>query len=85
MMILVFHILVALSSVGYTGYAFIAPSERKIRASYALIALTLASGTYLVVSTHAHMLEACMTGLIYLGVVLSGVAAAQYRLARATR
>lgn len=82
-MILLIHILVAVSSLGVTGYAFLAPSKLKLRVSYALVALTLASGTYLVLSTNARMVQACLSGLAYLGFVSAGIAAARLRLAKA--
>ncbi|HSH17748.1 MAG TPA: hypothetical protein VK978_00025 [Candidatus Saccharimonadales bacterium] len=79
-MALFMHVLVALSSLVYAGYTFYGPSKKKLRASYVLVVLTLISGTYLVVSTHSPLLTACTTGLIYLTVVLSGLAAAQRKL-----
>ena len=64
-MILIAHILIALTSVAFATYAFFAPTKAKVNTSYGLIAATLLSGTYLVVSTGANMLHACMTGLVY--------------------
>jgi len=46
-----------------------------------LIAATLATGTYLVISLNTPMLRACATGLVYLAVALSGVIVAQRKLA----
>ena len=80
-MVLIFHILIALSSVAYTTYLFIAPTKAKFYVSYGLIGLTLGSGTYLVVSTHAPLLSSCEAGLAYIGIVLFGLIAARYRLA----
>lgn len=79
-MIILLHVLIALTSIIYSGYAFFAPSKAKIRASYGLVAATLISGTYLVVSTHSPILSSCVTGLIYLGIVMSGILAAQHKL-----
>jgi hypothetical protein len=81
-MILLFHISIALASVAYTTYIFFAPSEAKLKASYALVTLTLASGTYLVWSTHAQILQACMSGLAYVGAVSIGLVAVRRKLAR---
>lgn len=72
-MILLIHIIIALSSIASTTYLAFSPSRGKFYASYVLIGLTLATGTYLVISLHAPMLKTCMTGLIYLGVALAGV------------
>jgi len=80
-MILVTHIFVALASIVASTYAFFMPSKAKLRVTYGLTALTLASGTYLVWSTHSPLLSSCITGLAYLAVVFSGVLAAQRKLA----
>ena len=80
-MIVLLHVLIALSSMAYTGYVYLSPSKAKLNASYGLVAATIGSGTYLVWTTHAPMLEACVTGLVYLGIVLVGIAAAHHKLA----
>jgi len=49
-----------------------------MRANYALVAGTLASGTALVVTSHANILHSCMTGLVYVGAI-SCIIAATYR------
>lgn len=84
-MALVLHVIIALASIAWTGYVFFAPSKTGLELSYALVALTLATGTYLVWSAHAPLLQACVTGLAYLAVVFSGILAARYRLAHATK
>ncbi|MFI5275502.1 MAG: hypothetical protein ACHQT5_01630 [Candidatus Saccharimonadales bacterium] len=80
-MILLIHIIVALSSIVTSTFSFLQPSKAKVRCTYGLILLTLASGTYLVWSTHSPLLSSCITGLLYLGVALSGVLGAQRKLA----
>jgi len=72
-MLVLAHVIIALTSIFYTTYAYFTPSKAKLYTSYGLVALTLASGTYLVISTHSNMLSACATGLIYLGIVSSGL------------
>jgi hypothetical protein len=79
-MTLILHIIIALSSLLYSGYVFFSPSQKKLRASYGLIAMTLASGTYLVISTHSPILSSCISGLVYLAAVLSATIAAQRKL-----
>lgn len=83
-MIVLLHVLIALSSVAWTTYLYFAPTKGKFYAAYGLIGATLASGTYLVISTHSPLLSSCVTGLIYLGIVLTGVFAASRKLARET-
>lgn len=84
-MILLLHIAIALASIAYTGYVFMRPSQDRLRNSYILIAGTLASGTYLVVIKPSHLLPACLTGLVYLGIVSIGIVAARMKLAAETR
>jgi hypothetical protein len=79
-MIVLLHILIALGSIIYSGYVFFSPSKTKIRASYCLVAATLISGTYLVISTHSPILSSCVTGLIYLAIVMFGILAADNKL-----
>lgn len=83
-MLILIHVIIALSSVIYAGLSFFSPSQKKLNVSYALIALTITTGTYLVVSTHSPMLQSCMTGLAYLAVVLLETFAVRTRLAKAT-
>jgi len=80
-MLLVTHVLIALSSIVVTGLAYISPSQRKLYSSYSLVGLTLASGTILVITTHSPLLSSCMTGLAYLAVVMFGIVATQRKLA----
>ncbi|MFO0781341.1 MAG: hypothetical protein U0524_00410 [Candidatus Saccharimonadales bacterium] len=83
-MIVLMHVLIALSSIAMTTAAYIAPTQHKLRTNYVLIAATLISGTYLVVSTHSGLISACTTGLIYLSVVSFGTALARHKLLKAT-
>lgn len=78
-MIVLVHVMIALSSIVWTTRLYFRPSKNGFRGAYGLIACTLASGTYLVLTTHSPLLSSCMTGLIYLGIVLGGVAAAHRR------
>lgn len=81
-MLILLHVLIALSSLVLTTANAAIPSRRRLHASYALIVATLVSGTYLVISLHAPMLHSCMMGLAYLGVAFTGVLITQYRLAK---
>ncbi|MDR3642283.1 MAG: hypothetical protein P4L74_01475 [Candidatus Doudnabacteria bacterium] len=79
-MILIFHILVALSSLGYTGYVFFSPSKGKLHIAYTLVVLTVISGTFLIVTKPAHMTQTCEEGLAYLAIVAYGIVAARHKL-----
>jgi predicted ATPase len=80
-MTLIIHIIIALLSLVFSAYVFFSPSKSKLRMSYGLVAMTLISGTYLVISTHSPILSACTSGLIYLSVVMTATIAAQRKLA----
>lgn len=83
-MILVLHIATALTSVVYTGYTYFKPSRTKLLVSYGLIAGMLTTGTMLVIAKPSHLMTACIDGLAYLAVVLTGIALARQKLAQAT-
>lgn len=83
-MIIFLHVLIAISSVIYTGYVFFSPSKQKLFISYVFVFLTIASGTYLVMLKPGHLLQSCLMGLAYLGVVIIGIVSAKYKLAQKT-
>lgn len=62
---LILHITIALVSVGFATFLYFSPTIAKLYASYGLVALTLLSGTYLVISTGSPILKSCLTGLVY--------------------
>jgi hypothetical protein len=80
-MIIILHIAIALISIALTTYTYFRPSALSLRAGYALVGLTVASGTYLTVASPSHMIETCTVGLAYLGIVSIGIIAARTRLA----
>lgn len=75
------HITVALSSVAYSTYLLVAPSKTRFRVSYSLVALTLASGTYLTLSHPSHMVQSCISGVIYICFVLAAIIFARQKFA----
>jgi cytochrome b subunit of formate dehydrogenase len=81
-MILILHIVIAITGIIQTSYILVAPSKKGLRLSYALLALTLGSGTFLVVSTGTHILQACTMGLLYTGFVTLGIARTRHTLAK---
>lgn len=76
-MLLLTHIIIALGSLAATTFAYFSPSTVALRISYALIASTLLSGTYLAVTSPAHMLQVCVSGLTYVAVATVGIVAAR--------
>ncbi len=83
-MIILIHVLIAVSSVVAATVLALSPSRTKLRVSATLIALTLISGTYLVISLRTPLLHACLEGLAYLGVAMTGVTIGYRRLAHET-
>jgi hypothetical protein len=80
-MILLTHILIAISSVIYTTALLLRPTQTKLQTSYALVTATLASGIYLTAVHPASMLRTCTTGLVYVVIVTAGIALARKKLA----
>lgn len=80
-MLIVLHVLIAVTSILYGAISAIAPTKRRLHVSYGLVVATLASGTWLVVSLGSPILSSCVTGLLYLAVTCSGLIVAQRRLA----
>jgi len=80
-MMVIIHVLIALSSIAFTTYAYFRPSAAKLKIGYGFVGMTLATGMYLVWSAPAHMIEACTMGLFYLGIVTLGIVATRSKLA----
>lgn len=79
-MILALHIVIAVFSLVFAAYGFFSPSKTKLTINYILIALTLTTGSYLVVLAPAHMTEGCMIGLFYTLVMVVATVAARRKL-----
>jgi Na+/proline symporter len=80
-MILLSHVVIALVSLLYTGYAYLSPTNQKLLVSYAFVGLTIASGSMLVFQNQASLLHACISGLFFLGLEFLGIALVQRKLA----
>lgn len=53
-----------------------------MKLGYGLIAGTVVSGGYLIVVSPAHIIEACVMGLVYLAIVVAATLATHVKLAR---
>lgn len=73
--------MIAILSIVHTTYLFFKPSKPQFKASYVLVALTVISGTYLILVRSTNMLHSCSMGLLYLGATLAALAAAHNKLA----
>ena len=71
-MLLIAHISIALLSVLFAAFVFVSPSMRKLYVNYGFIALTLVSGSILVIRDHVNLLSICATGLTYTAGMLVG-------------
>lgn len=80
--LLVFHIIIALTGIGITTVLLFSPSKRKLNLSGLFLAGTLATGTILVISSPAHMLQSCIMGILYTAFVIGGIAIARKKLAK---
>lgn len=80
-MAILLHVLIAIASLVYTAYVFMFPSQAKLKAAYALVALTIITGTYLIFAMPAQMLQTCETGLAYLAVMGVAIAVTRTKLA----
>lgn len=81
LILLVGHIIVALSGIAIAVVSLVSMSRRAISASYMLTGATIATGTGLVILKPDSLLKSCLTGLLYMVVILVLTSLAQYRLA----
>ena len=79
-MIIVLHVGLAIGSLLYSTFVFFRPTWFGLRLSYGLIGAALASGTYLVFTTHAPLTQACLNGVAYMGATFSATLTARYKL-----
>lgn len=77
---LIFHILIALTSLIFAGYTSIYPTMFKIRIMYAFTLLTTTTGISLTYTTPSHMVPSCIEGLLYLFLVISAIVYAKYKI-----
>jgi len=79
-MLVLIHVLSALASLAVAAVNLLIPSAYKLRATYVLTGLTVATGTWLIVSDKAHILTTCITGLIYLSAITVATVMGRFRL-----
>ena len=63
-MLIILHILIVLSALAISLMAVVRPGAGVVRASYALLAGTVASGALLVIMQPQTLTHACVSGLI---------------------
>jgi len=82
-MFLLFHILIALSSIVCSTWALFFPSKNILRASYLSIALTIVTGIYLIMLHPTNLTQTCIMGILYVTAVSACTGFATYRFVRA--
>jgi len=80
-MILLIHIITAVSSLAWTAYLYFRPSKLGLNVDYVLVGTMLVTGFFLVLSKPAHMTQTCIEGVVYLAVVSYGIVSARQKLA----
>jgi hypothetical protein len=83
-MAILLHVLSAVIGLIVTSLAYFSPSKATLRAAYVLAGLTLATGSYLLWLSPAHLVQACITGLVYDTFVIFGIVSARRKLASVT-
>lgn len=80
-MIILIHVILALTSIILASITFFRPSMQKLMVSYGLILGTLATGIFLLVTVPSHLLQSCIMGVSYLAVVTTATIVAHTKLA----
>lgn len=80
-MVLILHILIALSSVAFSTVSIFAPTNKKIKINYAFLAATWISGFFLVFQSNVSFGHLCLSGILYTGVVTMNIYLAKRKLA----
>ena len=81
-MLLVMHIIVAISGLILSGLAAVYPSRAKINAAGIGVTATLATGLGLIIITHGQLTQFCLSGLGYLAATMPLIALSLYRVQR---
>ena len=79
-MIILIHVIIALTSIVVASFTFFNPSIKKLIVSYGLILATVGSGTFLILTASSNILKSCLVGLAYVTVVTIVTIAAHVRL-----
>ena len=82
LMLILAHVIIAITSCIYTSYIHFSPSRKKITASYFFIAATLGTGSYLIMSKPSHMVQSCAMGILYICFVTAVTISARHKMSR---
>ena len=76
------HILLAILSILWVTFTLYRPARERLQFSYIMAGAVLLSGAGLTLTTGQNIVQSCVMGLFYLGVVMLGAHAARKRLLR---
>lgn len=82
-MIVLLHVLIALSSVAIASFTYFKPTTRRLAVSYGFIIATVGSGTFLILSASSNILKSCLVGLLYVTAVSVVTIATHIRVRKA--
>lgn len=68
-MVLLLHIMIAISSIGIATVTYFRPTIKRLGVSYGFIVATVASGTALLIMNPGNIVHTCLSGLFYVTVV----------------
>ena len=74
------HVVLAITSIAMTTYTAWKPSRVKLHSTYGLCLSTIITGITLTILSPHMLLQACTTGLFYIGFILSTIKIAHRRL-----
>lgn len=81
-MLLILHVFIAIASILQASAGLVRPSQTQYRLSVSLVVATLVTGTALVISTSSPLIGSCVTGLVYLSIVMALLVPTRYRLTK---
>lgn len=82
-MFLVFHIFIAVVSLAFSSYMYLHPAKSKLRITYIFVVFTILSGIFLLLNQPSALMQTCMSGALYLGIVILCTSTARNKLAQA--
>lgn len=68
-MLILIHIILALSALALSIFANFKPDTTKLKISYGLAIGTLSSGILLILVNNASVVRTCLTGILFFGMV----------------
>ena len=72
-MLLFIHVGIALTSVLYALFAYIYASRTTLALLYIFVAATIVTGTILALMNPSHIPEACVTGIVYVQIMVVAI------------